>query len=182
MFLRAEPEQQRVIPVERTAEREPECTRVVVADRCLQTPVALGRRLGAAHIDQAAQRIGAVPAALRTTQDFHRPDVEQGRHGADATEVDIIDDEADRRVRRALVLLELTHAANLEIASPVTVAGPAQVRHDVDEFLEVLHRRRLDECRIEDADAGRQLGDGALAKVRRDDDLVDGVFGNDGAR
>jgi len=53
---------------------------------------------------------------LRPTQHLDLLDIEQRRHHADAAEIDIVDDEPDRGIRCALVLLALADTADLKEA------------------------------------------------------------------
>src|SRR6185503_7803636 len=87
-------------------------------------------------------------------------------------EVDVVDDEADRRVRRAFVLLELADAAQLKVTSPRAFSRQVQVRDAANHFLEVLLRRGFELVAIEHGDADGELVDARLAKVGRDDDLL----------
>src|SRR5690606_19819522 len=82
----------------------------------LQRISSLALRVIAARHDETGQCIGAITRALRTAQHLDLAHVEQrGRH-AKAAEIDVIDQEAHGRIRRALVLLTLADAADLEIA------------------------------------------------------------------
>src|SRR6185503_15457139 len=87
-------------------------------------------------------------------------------------EVDVVDDEADRWVRRAVVLLELADAAQLKVTSPRAFSRQVQVRDAANHFLEVLLRRGFELFAIEHGDADREILDARLAKVGRDDDLL----------
>ncbi len=87
---------------------------VVLTDRSFGGKTKLIFRIAAAHDDEAAERIGAVVQALRPAQHFDAIDIERRRGHAHAAEIDIVDQEADGRIRRALPLLALTDAANLE--------------------------------------------------------------------
>jgi len=79
----------------RAAEHRADAARVVVADTALDTALELRRRRGAGDVDEATQCIRAVASALRATQHLDAVDVEQGRHGAEAAEVDVVDQKAD---------------------------------------------------------------------------------------
>ena len=177
MLLRTQTEQNGFLIVDRTTERSADGQRIVVANGHLQAAVALRRWRSAAHVNETAKRFGPVPAALRTSQYFYRFDVEQRRDGPDATKIDVVDQETDGWIRRALVLLQLTDAANLEVPGTVAVARPAEIGHDVDEFFEVLHSRFFDNGRVDDADTRRQFTDRAAAKVRLDNNLVNRLLG-----
>jgi hypothetical protein len=80
---------------------------------------------------------------MRLLQVEHRADP------ADARQVDVVHDEPDRRVRRALVLLQLADAAQLEIARPRAVARIVHVGHQRDEFLDVLQCGRGDRLAVQ---------------------------------
>src|SRR5690606_37543514 len=73
-------------------------------------------RLVALHDDQTGERIRAEARPLRSAQHLDASDIEQRRRHADAAEIDIVDEKADRGIRRALALLALADAAHLEIA------------------------------------------------------------------
>ncbi len=75
-----------------------------------------GLRIARVELDQAGERIRAVARALRPAQNLDLLDIEQRRRHADAAEIDVVDQESDRRVGRALVLLELADPAQLEVA------------------------------------------------------------------
>ena len=107
------------------------------ADDAASTPLIVlshrdfGRRVEVApgiarlHLDDATERVGAVSRALRTPQHLDLLDIEERCRHADATQVDVVDQETDRRVGRALVLLEFADAAQLEIARPRTCRRPS---------------------------------------------------------
>ena len=71
-----------------------------------------------AHVDEAGQRVRPVARRLRSAQDLDAIDIEQGRRTAQAAEVHVVDQEADRCIRRTLVLLELADPAELKVARP----------------------------------------------------------------
>src|SRR5690606_8433948 len=71
------------------------------------------------------------------------------------------------------VLLELTDAAQLEVAGARAFAGPVQVRHAQRNLLEVLQARRLELLGIEHGHAARQILRIDLAELRGDDDLLE---------
>src|SRR6185436_13693168 len=95
-------------------------------------------RLLAAHDDQTRERVRSVAHSLRPAQHFDAIDVERRRRHADAAEVDVVDEKADRWIRRPLVLLALADTADLEEARPRSAAGPVQIRHCGEHVLEVL--------------------------------------------
>ena len=71
-----------------------------------------------ADVDQPGQRVGAIARALRSAQHFDLLDVEGAGGHADPAEVDVVDQQTDRRIRRPLVLLQLTHPAQQVMARP----------------------------------------------------------------
>ena len=106
----------------------------------------VGHGIARLELDQAAERVRAVARALRAAQHLDLLDVEQRGDHADAAEVDLVDQEADRRIGRALVLLELADSAQLEVARARAGAGPGQRRKLRQQLLEVhdaglVHRR-----------------------------------------
>jgi hypothetical protein len=118
-----------------------------------------------AHVDQAAERVRAVARALRPAQHLDAVDVEQRADAAEPREVDVVDDEADRRVRRAVVLLELADAAQLEVARARAFAGEIQVRNFADRFLRSARRSSRVSCaRSSTLTLTGQLGDAASRK------------------
>ena len=147
--------------------------RPVAAGRRFEVGREVGRRRLRAHIDEPAERIGAVASALRAAQHLDAIDVEQGRDAAETREVDVVDDEADRRIRRAVVLLELADAAQLKVTRARALARKVQVGNAADRFFEVLLRRGTKLGTIEHADADRQIFDARFAKIGRDDDLFE---------
>ncbi len=112
--------------------------RVVVGAGRVDRESRRHRRIGAAHRNHACERIGTEARALRTSQYFDLRHIEQRRGHADATEIHVIDEESDRRIGCALVLLELADAANLEEARPRGATGPVEVRHLRQHILEML--------------------------------------------
>ena len=174
-MMRADPKQQRLVRLERTAERDAARQGIVAARRQLHATFAFRRRQRALHVDESRQRIGAVAGALRTAQHLDVLNVERRRNRADAAEIDIVDQEADRRIRRALVLLEFTDTANLKVTRTMAVSRPVQVRDHVDQFFEVLHRQLLDFIGIECRHTRGNLARRTLAEVRGDDDFLDGL-------
>src|SRR5690606_23062354 len=117
-------------PPERSAEGGAVCSRSVVTAGQLEVRGQRLGRLGGAHVDEPAERVRAVARPLRTAQHLDALDVEQRRDGADRREVDVVDQETDRRIRRALVLLELADAAQLKVPRSGPFAGPIEVRHE----------------------------------------------------
>src|SRR5690606_25088776 len=130
-------------------------------------------RFGALHIDETGQRLCAVAAALRPSQDFDLFDVEQRGDSPDTAEVDVIDDETDGRVRCTLVLLQFARATNLEIAFATYGHGPVQVRHEEPRLLEMLHGQLLDGVGVENGDACSHLIRGTLTEIGGDDDFLE---------
>ena len=159
--------------VDRAAERRAEGQRSVVTGRRLDVRGKRLRRLHRSHVDQSAERIGAVACALWSAQHFDTLDVEQRGDASEAREVDVVDDEAHGRIRRAFVLLELADAAQLKVASSGTLTRPVQVRHLLHELFEVLHAAHVEIVLVEHADAHRQIRDALLPEVCRDDDLFE---------
>ena len=94
-------------------------------------------------MNEPAEGVGAIACALRATQHFNLPYVEQRGHHAKATEVHAVDEEPDGRVGRTFILFEFANAAYLEVAWPRTGAGKVQVRHLGHGVGEVLGTRRL---------------------------------------
>src|SRR5208282_6630687 len=94
--------------------------------------------LGASHVDESGERIGAVYGPLGSMQHFDMVDIEQGRRHPESAEIDVIDQEAHRWIRSALILLQLADAANLEIARQRGIAGPIEVRYQRQYVLEIL--------------------------------------------
>src|SRR5690606_31707492 len=121
VVMSAQPESQAAVICERTAEGRAAGHCVVLPAAHLHATRPLVVRFGALHIDETGQRLCAVAAALRPSQDFDLFDVEQRGDSPDTAEVDVIDDETDGRVRCTLVLLQFAHAANLEIACAISV-------------------------------------------------------------
>ena len=70
---------------------------------------------------------------------------ERGGH-ADAGEVDAVDEEAHRRIRRTLPLLELADAAQLEVARTRGARRPVEIGHEPEHVLEMLHAGHLAAC------------------------------------
>ncbi len=130
------------------------------------------------HGDQTAERISAVAGALRTAQHFNVIHIKQRSNRADATEIYVIDQKADRGIRRALVLIQLADAANLEVTRAIGIARPIEVRHQTDHVLEMLLASGVQGCRVQHRDAGGNLLDGLITQQRRgDDDLWQNVTG-----
>ncbi len=125
------------------------------------------------HVDEPGERIGAVARALRPAKHFDLFDIEQRRDGANTAEIDIVDNEPNGWIWRALVLRKLADATNLEITRPVTVAGPVQVGHELGQLLEMLHGELIDRLLIEDRDYGRQFRGCPFAIVGRYDNFFD---------
>ena len=113
----------------------------IATERHLGLQLAHRHGIARLDLDEAAERVRAVARALGSAQHLDLLDVEGRRDHADAAEVDLVDEEADRRIRRALVLLEFADAAELEIARPRACAGPGKRRQLRQEFLEVNHGR-----------------------------------------
>ena len=112
-MLCADAKRQVVTSGNRAAKRNAARERVVVADRELHSRIPCARCLRAANIDETSQGIRAVTSALRAAQHFDLLHVEERCDCANAAEIDVVDQETHRRIGRALVLLEFTHAANL---------------------------------------------------------------------
>ena len=157
---------------ERAADRRAERVRVVAARGRLEVRREPLGRIRRADVDQPAERVRAVARALRAAQHLDAVDVVERADAAEPREVDVVDDEAERGVRRAVVLLELADAAQLEVARARALAREVQVRHLADRLLEVLDCRRAELLAVEHADARRELGDLCVAELGRDDDLV----------
>jgi hypothetical protein len=84
-------------------------------------------------------------------------DVEQRGRRAEAAEIDVVDEETDRRVGSALVLLQLADTSNLEVSRERGVAGPIEIGHERHDVLEILLARLAQCLRVEDSDASRKL-------------------------
>ena len=78
------------------------------------------------------------------------------------------------------ILLQLTDTTNLEVACTMSITRPVHVGYDIDEFLKVLHRSRIDKLGIHDADAKWYFHQCALTKIRRHGDFVNGNFRDHG--
>ena len=94
-------------------------------------------------MDEPTEGIGAIARALRATQHFNLPDIEQGGDHAKATEVHAVDQKPHGRVWRTFILFEFANAAYLKIARTRTGAGEVQVRHLRHGIGEVLGTSRL---------------------------------------
>ncbi len=109
----------------------------VVADRYFAVERPLGDGVARLQLDEPAERVRAVTRSLRAAQDLDLLEVEQRGDHADAAEVDLVHKETDRRIRRALVLLEFADAAQLVVARPRARARPGQRRQERQQFLQV---------------------------------------------
>jgi hypothetical protein len=152
----------------------------VIAERDVGAELGLAPRRARVDGDQSRERIRAVRRALRTTQDFDALHVRQGRRHADTGEVDAVDEEAHRRVRRALPLRKIADAAQLEIAWPRGSGGPVEVRHEAEHVLEMVHARDFECLRSEHRRARRQIPQFAIAQFRGDHDLFERWIGRRG--
>jgi hypothetical protein len=120
---------------------------------------------------------------LRPAQHFDALDVEQRCGHADAAEVDVVDQEADRRIGGTLPLLALAHAANLKKARPRSCAGPMQIRNDAEHVLEMLAGDELQRALVQQCHARWRLEQRLLTQRRSDDDFFeDGFVGRRRAR
>ncbi len=171
----ADPKQERLAGAERTTERDTAGQGIVTTSGELHASFAFSGRHGALHVHESGQRIRAVAGALGTAQHLYALDVERRRNRADAAEIDVVDQETDGRIGRALVLLQFADAADLQVPCAMAVARPVQVRHHVDQFLEVLHRELPDLVGVEDRDARRHLARRPPAEVCRHDDFLDSL-------
>ena len=126
--------------------------RVVVTGADLQTTAMCCGRLRALHVHESGQRVCPIARALGASQYINLLHVEQGCDCADAAEVDVVDQEADGRVRRALVLFKFADSANLQIAGAMAIARPIDVRQGINQFFEMLYRLLLNRLLIENAD------------------------------
>ena len=124
------------------------------------------------HVHEPGQRVRTVASSLGTSQHFDSLHVEQGCDCADTAEIDVVNQEADRRIGCALVLLQFANTANLQVPGSMPVPGPVQVRHHIDEFFEMLERVLLEFLRSQYRDARRQLTDRALTKIGRYNDFL----------
>src|SRR5690606_21720279 len=98
-------------------------------DRRLQASriaVGRGRRT---RVDQAPEGIGAVARALGTPQNLDAVEPEQGPDAAERRKIDVVNDESQRGVGCAFVLLELAYAAQLEITGACTFSRERQIRN-----------------------------------------------------
>ncbi len=111
----------------------------IAADRELRAEFPDRLRVARLHLDQPAERIRPVARALRAAQHLHLLHVECRGDHADAAEVDLVHQETDGRIRRALVLLELADAPQLEVARARTRAGPGQRGNLRQQLLEMDH-------------------------------------------
>ena len=75
-------------------------------------------------------------------------------------------------------MLELAYTAYLEVARTMAIAGPIEIRDDIDKFLKVLLDSFANIVTRHDADAGRKLIRGTFTKIGRDDDLINGFVGD----
>ena len=140
----ADTKQERLAGAERATDGDATRQGIVAAGSQLHTSLAHGGRQGTLHIDESRQCIRAVAGTLGTSQNLYALDIERRRNRADATEIDVVDQETDGWVGRALVLLQFADTADLQVPRTMAVARPVQVRHHVDQFLEVLHRELPD--------------------------------------
>ena len=131
----------------------------VAADGELGVELAHRLRIARLDLDEPAERIRAVARALRAAQHLHLLDVESRGDHADAAEVDLVHQESDGRIRRALVLLELADAAQLEVARARARPGPGQRRNLRQQFLEMDDGGLAHVLGGEHGDAARTLGD-----------------------
>ena len=153
---------------QRPADGQSESPHIVVAEGKLGFGFRVPARLARARIDQSSQRIGAVARALRPAQDLHAAQVETRGDAADGGEVDVVQQETHRGVRRAFVLRAFADSAHLEITRPGRSAGPVQVGRKLHQLLEVLHRRAPDCLRVQHRNAGRQVQAAHLLQRGRD--------------
>ena len=84
-------------------------------------------------------------------------DVEQGGCRAEAAEIDVVDEETDRRVGSALILLQLADTADLEVSGERGVAGPIEIGHERHDVLEILLTCLAQRLGVEDGDAPGKL-------------------------
>jgi len=135
----------------------------------LYAGLKFGGRIGRLHVDQAGERVRAIPRALGAPQHIHLLDVEERRGAAQAGQVDVVDQESNRRIRRALVLLEFADATNLQVSRAIAITRIRQVRHKRDQFLEVLHARVANRRAVEHGDTCRHSLRAGLAKCGHDE-------------
>src|SRR5208282_6552349 len=133
-------------------------TRVVGSPADLAVQFETGPRIRGAHADQARERVGAVSRTLRASQYFDLPRIDERCRHSDTREIDIVDEKTNRRVRRALVLLDLTDAAQLEKARSRCAGGPVQIRNQGENILEMLDAGSPQRLCVEHRHALRQLG------------------------
>ena len=131
------------------------------------------RRRPGDHVDEAGQRVGAVQRALRPAQHFHLLDIEQPRDGADAGQIDAIDEQAHRGVQRLLELAAFANAAQLQKARPRCALGEVQVGDGVEHVVQVLGLAPGDGVGIEHGHARRHARKVRIAQGGGDDDLFD---------
>ncbi len=161
----------RVIATDRAAEGQPSADEAVRSDIDLRSHQSLRSGVLRLNVNEARKPVRSVARSLRTAQHLDLLDVEKCRHHADSAEIDVVDNESDRGVRRSLVLLALTDTANLKIARTRGLTGPIQVRHEQHHILEMLHTRVCQRIGIEHGNAGRELRRCPLAPIGRDDDF-----------
>ncbi len=114
-------------------------------------------------------------------QHLHLIDIEQRRRGPQSAEVDVVDQESDRRIGRALILLQFAYAANLKVPRPRGVARPVEIGNERQHILEMLPARIV-ECLVgENRRAARQLARRDRPQCGGDDDFVEciGAVGGD---
>ena len=139
-------------------------------------------RINALHKDQTGQRVCAIATALRTPEDFNLLNIEKRRNCANSAEVDVIDQEAYRWIRRTFILLEFTNTADLKKPGAVSVSRPIDIGKGINQFFEMLNSRLLDHCTVKNRNTKRHLGDASLSKVCSDYDLFERFFRNSDVR
>ena len=142
-----------------------------------QSPRHAASRCGVASrvrsLIRPASALAPIARALWTAQHFDLLDIERRGGHADAAQVDVVDQEADGGVRRALVLLQFAYAAHLEIARARRATRPVQVRDQAEHVLEVLQARGLQQAGRHERNARGNLRQRLLAQRRGHHDLFE---------
>ena len=134
------------------------------------------RRRPRHDVDQPRERVRAVTRPLRPAQHFHLLDVEQRRHGADAGQVDAVHHQADGRVERLAELAALPDTPKLQEAGPGRALRVVDVRHHVEDLLEMRRPAPRYGFRRYDGDAPRYAGQLVAAEGGADHDFLDDLF------
>ena len=140
--------------IQRTTDGEPAGAQSVAACRRLDEAGPEGRGRGADQADEPARRVGAERAGLRAAQHLDLLHIERAAERTEAREVEVVEQEADGRVRGfALVLGILADPADLQVPGARRSAREGEVGNLADQITEVPHGTGAQGRFVVDADA-----------------------------